>query len=201
MEPKTAPSVRRQHGVEMASEPSIAEPSPAPPTAGGKRVLVVEDELMIRMLLEGMLNDLAHTVAAEAGSIEEALSLAKTAEFDVAVLDVNLNSKPITPVAEALTARGVPFVFASGYGQRGVPEAFRQSPTLQKPFQIEALAQAIDAALVHAVGYATYAKILARADIVGSSVMSIRNGVSAMQLSSSASISVPCPNLNAFFLL
>ena len=152
MEPKTAPSVRRQHGVEMASEPSIAELSPAPPTAGGKRVLVVEDELMIRMLLEGMLTDLGHTVAAEVGSIEEALSLAKTAEFDVAVLDVNLNSKPITPVAEALTARGVPFVFASGYGQRGVPEAFRQSPTLQKPFQIEALAQAIDAALAKAVG-------------------------------------------------
>ena len=145
MEPKTAPSVRRQHGVEMASEPSIAEPSPAPPTAGGKRVLVVEDELMIRMLLEGMLTDLGHTVAAEAGSIEEALSLAKTAEFDVAVLDVNLNSKPITPVAEALTARGVPFVFASGYGQRGVPEAFRQSPTLQKPFQADALAQALKA--------------------------------------------------------
>jgi CheY-like chemotaxis protein len=113
---------------------------------------VVEDELMIRMLLEGMLTDLGHTVAAEAGSIEEALSLAKAAEFDVAVLDVNLNSQPITPVAEALTARGVPFVFASGYGQRGVPEAFRQSPTLQKPFQIEALAQAIDAALAKAVG-------------------------------------------------
>jgi hypothetical protein len=55
-------------------------------------------------------------------------------------------------VAEALTARGVPFVFASGYGQRGVPEAFRQSPTLQKPFQIEALAQAIDAALAKTVG-------------------------------------------------
>jgi CheY-like chemotaxis protein len=152
MEPKTAPSVMRQHGVEMVSEPSIAEPSPAPPTAGAKRVLVVEDELMIRMLLEGMLTDLGHTVAAEAGSIEEALSLAKAAEFDVAVLDVNLNSQSITPVAEALMARGVPFVFASGYGQRGVPEAFRQSPTLQKPFQIEALAQAIDAALAKAVG-------------------------------------------------
>ncbi|MGA8953411.1 MAG: response regulator, partial [Xanthobacteraceae bacterium] len=126
-------------------------PSPAPSTAGGKRVLVVEDELMIRMLLEGMLTDLGHTVAAEAGSIEEALSLAKAAEFDIAILDVNLNSKPITPVAELLAARGVPFVFASGYGQRGVPEAFRQNPALQKPFQIEALAQAIDAALAKAV--------------------------------------------------
>jgi CheY-like chemotaxis protein len=120
-------------------------------TASGKRVLVVEDELMIRMLLEGMLTDLGHTVAAEAGSIEEALVLAREAEFDVAVLDVNLNNQPITPVAEALLKRGVPFVFASGYGQRGVPEPYRQNPTLQKPFQVEALAQAIDAALAKAV--------------------------------------------------
>ncbi len=120
-------------------------------TAAGKRVLIVEDELMIRMLLEGMLTDLGHSVAAEAGTIEEALKLAKQAEFDVALLDVNLNNRPITPVAEVLVERGVPFVFASGYGQRGVPEAYRQSPTLQKPFQIEALAQAIDAALANAV--------------------------------------------------
>jgi CheY-like chemotaxis protein len=112
----------------------------------GKRVLVVEDELMIRMLLEGMLTDLGHTMAAEAGSIEEAMTLAKEAEFDVAVLDVNLNGKPITPVAEILVQRGLPFVFASGYGKRGVPEPYQSRPTLQKPFQLEALAQAIDAA-------------------------------------------------------
>jgi CheY-like chemotaxis protein len=117
----------------------------------GKRVLVVEDELMIRMLLEGMLTDLGHTVAAEAGAIEEAVILAKEREFDIAILDVNLNGKPITPVVEILIARGVPFVFASGYGQRGVPEPYRSSPTLQKPFQVEALAQAIDAASKAAV--------------------------------------------------
>lgn len=105
---------------------------------------------MIRMLLEGMLTDLGHTVAAEAGAIEEALTLANQAEFDVAVLDVNLNNRPITPVVEVLIKRGLPFVFASGYGQRGVPEAYRRSPTLQKPFQVEALAQAIDAALASA---------------------------------------------------
>src|ERR1700691_4824617 len=113
----------------------------------GKRVLVVEDELMIRMLLEGMLTDLGHTIAAEAGSIDEAVTLAKQGEFDIAILDVNLNGKPITPVVEILIARGVPFIFASGYGKRGVPEPYRSSPTLQKPFQVEALAQAIDAAL------------------------------------------------------
>jgi CheY-like chemotaxis protein len=115
-------------------------------TVTGMRVLVVEDELMIRMLLDGMLTDLGHTVAGEAGSIEEALTLAKEGEFDVALLDVNLNGKPINPVVEVLIARGLPFVFASGYGQRGVPEAYRASPTLQKPFQVEALAEALEAA-------------------------------------------------------
>jgi CheY-like chemotaxis protein len=113
----------------------------------GKRVLVVEDELMIRMLLEGMLEDLGHTVAGQAGSIEEALELAKHGEFDVALLDVNLSGKPITPVVEVLVERGLPFVFASGYGQRGVPEAYRTSPSLQKPFQVEALSKALDAAV------------------------------------------------------
>jgi CheY-like chemotaxis protein len=112
----------------------------------GKRVLVVEDEMMIRMLLEGMLDDLGHTVAAEAGGIDEAIALAKKGDFDVALLDVNLNGRPITPVVEILVKRGVPFVFASGYGQSGVPEAYRGSPTLQKPFQVEALAKAIEAA-------------------------------------------------------
>ncbi len=106
--------------------------------------------MMIRMLLEGMLDDLGHTVAGEAGEIDEAIALAKQADFDVALLDVNLNGQPITPVVEVLVRRGVPFVFASGYGQRGVPEAYRGSPTLQKPFQVEALAEAIEAAAARA---------------------------------------------------
>jgi CheY-like chemotaxis protein len=93
-----------------------------------------------------MLEDLGHTVAAEAGAIDEALALARQADFDIALLDVNLNGQPITPVVEILVQRGVPFVFASGYGQRGVPDAYRASPTLQKPFQVEALAKALEAA-------------------------------------------------------
>jgi len=124
-----------------------SEAKPARP----KRVLIVEDELMIRMLLEGMLEDLGHTVAGQAGTIEEALTLAKQAEFDVALLDVNLNGKPITPVVAILAERGLPFVFASGYGQRGVPEEYRDSPALQKPFQAEALAAALQAATPDAV--------------------------------------------------
>ena len=82
---------------------------------------------MIRMLLEDMLADLGHTDAAEAGRSRRRWRSPKQAEFDVAMLDVNLNGKPITPVAEILIARGVPFVFATGYGQRGVPEALSRN--------------------------------------------------------------------------
>lgn len=108
-----------------------------------KRILVVEDELMIRMLLQDMLTDLGHAIAAETGRIDEAVALARKGDFDVAILDVNLNGQPVTPVVEVLVERGLPFVFATGYGQRGVPEPYRQTPTLQKPFQAEALAEAI----------------------------------------------------------
>jgi CheY-like chemotaxis protein len=112
-----------------------------------KRILVVEDELMIRMLLEDMLGELGYTVAAEAARIEEALEAAKNADFDIAILDVKLNGQPISPVADALVARGMPFVFATGYGERGLPEPYRDRPTLKKPFQMDGLKQMLQTAL------------------------------------------------------
>src|SRR6266571_1838098 len=117
------------------------------PATQAKRILVVEDELMIRMLLEDMLGELGYTVAAEAARIDEALEAARTAEFDVAILDVNLNGQTIAPVAEALAARGTPFVFATGYGERGLPEAYRDRPTLKKPFQLDGLKRMLQSAL------------------------------------------------------
>ena len=59
----------------------------------------------------------------------------------VAILDVNLNGEPILPVADVLVARGTPFVFATGYGERGLPEPYRDRPTLNKPFQLDRLKQ------------------------------------------------------------
>jgi CheY-like chemotaxis protein len=117
------------------------------PAAHGKRILVVEDELMIRMLLEDMLGELGYTIAAEAARIDEALQAAKNADFDLAILDVNLNGEPISPVADALVARGTPFVFATGYGEQGLPETYRGRPTLKKPFQLEGLKQMLEKAL------------------------------------------------------
>ena len=113
-----------------------------------KRVLVVEDELMIRMLLEDMLGELGYTVAAEAAHLDEALEATRSADFDLAILDVNLDGQPISAVVDALVARGTPFVFATGYGERGLPEPYRGRPILKKPFQIEGLKRMLETALV-----------------------------------------------------
>ncbi len=107
------------------------------------KVLVVEDEIMIRMLLEDMLSDLGYTVAGAVGRIDEAVKLAKGGEFDLAILDVNLNGQTVSPVAEILAERGLPFVFATGYGERGLPERFRDRPTVQKPFEQEMLSRVL----------------------------------------------------------
>ena len=94
---------------------------------------------MIRMLLEDMLADLGYGIAATAGDLDEAIALARDCDFDLAILDVNLNGHTVYPVAEVLDKRGVPFVFSTGYGERGLPKAFCDRPTLQKPFQLENL--------------------------------------------------------------
>jgi len=121
--------------------------STAEAQAGSRRVLVVEDELMIRMLLEDMLAELGYTIAVTAAHLDEALRAAQTADFDVAVLDVNLNGMPISPVADALVVRGMPFVFATGYGKAGLPDLYRDRPTLKKPFQLDKLKEALQHAL------------------------------------------------------
>src|SRR5215218_8504410 len=91
----------------------------------GCSVFLVEDEVMIRMMVADMLEELGHSVAAEAGEIGEAVKLAQSTEFDIAILDVNVNGKVITPVAELITARNRPFIFATGYGSSGLPQEYR----------------------------------------------------------------------------
>ncbi len=110
-------------------------------------VFLVEDEAMIRMMVVDMLEELGFNVVAETGEINEAVKLAGTTDFDVAILDVNVNGKVISPVADVLKARNRPFIFATGYGTQGVPEDYRDRPALQKPFQIESLKQALDSTL------------------------------------------------------
>src|SRR5262249_30985303 len=109
-----------------------------------QRVLIVEDEAMIRMMLADMLEDIGHDVAAEAATLDEARRYAEESDFDFAILDVNLNGEQIFPVVDILGRRNVPFVLATGYGANGLPEAYRSAPVLQKPFELDRLRAAID---------------------------------------------------------
>jgi CheY-like chemotaxis protein len=108
------------------------------PTAR-RRILVVEDEFLIRMLLEDMLTDLGYELVGVAGRVDEAAELAQTKDFDLAILDVNLDGHDVYPVADLISKRGLPFMFVTGYGGRGLPDNYRGRPTLQKPFQMDEL--------------------------------------------------------------
>ena len=119
-------------------------------TRGGKRLLVVEDEFVIALDLQNLLEAAGHEVVALAASVADALALLdgdgrgdgggdaesgrRPPLLDGAVLDVNLRGEPATPVADALAARGVPFVFVSGYGAAGRPPGHEAAPVLAKPY-------------------------------------------------------------------
>ncbi|HEY1560005.1 MAG TPA: response regulator [Caulobacteraceae bacterium] len=114
----------------------------------GRRVLLVEDEAMIALLLEDMLSDLGCEVVGPAYSFAPAMEFAASdTPIDVAILDVNLAGQPVFEVADTLKAKGVPIVFSSGYGASGLREADRNAPVLPKPFKLQDLAEALRRAL------------------------------------------------------
>ncbi len=110
----------------------------------GRRVLVVEDEVMVSWILEDMLAELGCQVVGPAARVEQALAMVDAETIDLAVLDVNLNGQKSFPVADALVARGVPFVFSTGYDIAGVPDAYRVFPMLQKPYERAYLVTALE---------------------------------------------------------
>ena len=114
------------------------------------RILVVEDEYLIRMLLEDMLQEIGYEIAAAVGSSAEASAFARDGAFDLAILDVNLDGEEIYPVADILAARDLPFVFVTGYGERSLSEPYRDRPALQKPFQSDHLQKTLAALLAPA---------------------------------------------------
>lgn len=117
-----------------ASREDSSDMTGSSPVTAKRRILVVEDEMLIGMLLEDMLMDLGHDVAAIVPRLKEALVAVEKETYDLAILDVHLHGESAFPVAEALIGKGVPFVFATGYGERGLPETYRGRPVLQKPF-------------------------------------------------------------------
>src|SRR5690348_1237410 len=112
----------------------------------GLRILLVEDEMMVALLLESMLIDFGHTIVGPVARLDKALEAAQREALDLAILDVNVNGQEVYPVAAALAARGIPFVFATGYGKAGLRAPYRDRPTLQKPYRSDDLREAIMAA-------------------------------------------------------
>jgi DNA-binding response OmpR family regulator len=111
---------------------------------GGNRVLLVEDDPLLRMELEDMVSDLGLTVFAGVPSVEDALAVLRTASPDLAILDANLGGESSVPVAELLVSRGVPTAFLTGYTRlTDLPDTLASVPRLLKPIDAKALAKAI----------------------------------------------------------
>jgi len=117
-------------------------------TLDGRRILVVEDESLVAMLIETILEDMGCTVVGPASTVDEAVALiGDETALDGALLDVNVAGREVFPVADALKDRGVPFVFSTGYGEGGLPDHWRGQPTIQKPFTEQTVREALMKAL------------------------------------------------------
>jgi CheY-like chemotaxis protein len=107
----------------------------------GRRFLVVEDDMLIRLTLENMLAELGCESVSAAATIDQALDLIEAHVFDIATLDLNLGGAASYPIADTLAKRGVPFVFSTGYGEHSLRDGYRDRPILKKPFRYEQLAE------------------------------------------------------------
>lgn len=111
------------------------------------RILIVEDEPFIALTLEDMLDELGFALVGTVSQVAEALDLIGRETVDCALLDVNLGAEKIDPVADLLAAQGCPFIFTTGYGRSGIPNAHAERPVLQKPFRMDDLANVLRANL------------------------------------------------------
>jgi len=106
----------------------------------GRRVLVVEDEMLVLIMIEDMLADLGCKSVTSAATVDKALALINEQVFDVAMLDMNLNGNDSHVVAEALAARRIPFFYSTGNTSRILSDGYSDRPVLKKPFKYEELA-------------------------------------------------------------
>jgi DNA-binding response OmpR family regulator len=111
------------------------------------RVLILEDEVMVSMLLEDMMQELGCAAVRMTSSIADAHAALAEETPQLAALDVNVRGEPVFPFADALIAKGVPFVFITGYGVQGLPPEWRSRPVVQKPFSVDSLEVGLKAAL------------------------------------------------------
>lgn len=112
-----------------------------------RRVLVVEDEPLVAMMLEEMLLEIGMEAVGPAATLEDALALARDVDVDLAILDLKLAGQRTYPVARVLRERKIPYIFATGYGPGELDEDFRSDPTLAKPFDQQSLEIALSKVL------------------------------------------------------
>jgi CheY-like chemotaxis protein len=117
----------------------------------GKRIFVVEDEAILSMMIEEMLEDMGCVVAGTASSLQEGIEQARAIFIDAAVLDINLAGELSYPIADVLVERGIPFLFATGYGTAGLTGALQAVQVLTKPYRSEQLEDALVEALASAI--------------------------------------------------
>ncbi|MBO9713793.1 response regulator [Sphingomonas sp.] len=110
-----------------------------------RRILIVEDEPLIAMMLEDFLDALDREPAGSADSVASAMELVEAGGFDAAILDVNLRGgEQSWPIADALASAGIPFILATGGAGEAIAEHHRSRPVLAKPFTIDAVERALD---------------------------------------------------------
>ncbi len=115
----------------------------------GRRILVVEDDLMIAMLIDDVLKEAGCEVVGPFPRLAPALQAASAERLDGALLDINLAGELVSPVADRLIERGVPFVFLTGYGWHMLPDRFHTRPLVTKPCRRDMLLTALARAVVH----------------------------------------------------
>jgi CheY-like chemotaxis protein len=120
-------------------------------TLRSPRVLIVEDETLVSMLIEDMVCDCGGQVVGPASTFEQAITLAVEEDLDLAILDVNMAGLAVYPVADILRHRGIPFIFVTGYDPGIIPTRYRQAPVLLKPFSYEAFSETFDMAVAERV--------------------------------------------------
>ena len=111
-----------------------------------RSILIVEDEPLIAMMLEDFLLSLGHEVRATCDTVGEAMQAVEAAGFDLAILDVNLKGESVWPVAAALRQRDIPFILASGGHVDPPPAEFASVPMIDKPYTIDRVTPALEAA-------------------------------------------------------
>lgn len=112
----------------------------------GARVLVVEDEVLISLMLSDMLEQLGCVVLGPVATIPEAQPIVDAGTFDIGVLDVHVDGCEIYDLADRVVAHGIPLVIASGSGSDALPDRFKTATLLPKPYGLPALESALYAA-------------------------------------------------------